>query len=576
MRAEIEKWRALVEQGIRYREKYGWSKRWHSYRNYARGIFPGYDSSSDGILPYNLVYTMLRVLVPNVYFRNPFINITPRLRPNLEISAKVVESLDNWLISELDIKSTIKSAIHDCFFTNRGIIKLGYDSLFGFSKDFTLDLIGMGSVTYTQLDKKGRRLEYNINVKPGMPWAVRVLPDYIVVPFGVKTLDECPWIDHIIIRPLEDVKADPKYKYTRDLEGTHMELLYKDPQRADFYRELSKEVDLVELHEIRDLREGRIKVFVPGYDKWLRDEEDILQIEGLPFVSFTFNEDSEYFWGASDVQIIEPQQLEMNEARTQAMLHRRLALVKFLVQEGGMSTDEVDKMLKETVGPVAFVKGIPNQVVQMLQPHIPPDLVQWVEVIRSDVREIMGIGKMQAGEVVGGRKTATEAQIVQLAHQLRMDERRDIVADALVKVIRKINQIIFDRWDDKRVAEVVGYDAAKYWVEFTKRDIVGEYNYRVDVESMTPITKALKKREIVQIIQAIGKHPRANVDYLLRMLLREFEWVDALKLLPPAQETQLQPMPFGQFAQLQTRLLQNPEVLQERAKRNAEVIGGAL
>jgi len=571
-----EQWWKLIEQGLRYKERFGWSKRWPVYRDYARGVFPGYQSSADGILPYNLVYAMLRTMVPSIYLRNPYVNITPRLRPGLEIHARILESIVNWLLQEIDIKAAIRRAVIDCFFTNRGIIKIGYDSLYGFTRDELLETLGLESLTFNYLDNKGRRIEYNTNVKPGMPWAIQVFPEFFIVPYGVQTLDDCPWVDHITIRPLEDVKADPKYKNTRDLQGTHIELLYRDVQKRDFYQSLTSEIDYVELHEIRDLKRGEIRVLVPGYDKWLREEEDELQIEGLPFVDFTFNEDTEFYWSASDVQIMEPQQLEMNEARTQAMKHRRLALVKFLAQRGAIDPDEIDKMLREDVGPVVFVDGAPSQAVNMLQPHIPPDLVQWVEVIRSDVREMMGVGKLQAGELSTGRKTATEAQIVHFAHQLRMDSRRDAVADALTKAVRKIIQLVFKMWDRRRVAEVVGYDAARYWVEFTGREIIGEYNVRVDVESMTPMTKAIKRSEILQVIQALSKYPGANISYLLRSLLREFEWADVMKILPPSQETLSRPMTVREFIARQNSLLQQPDRLKAGLERAGALIGAAL
>jgi hypothetical protein len=353
-----------------------------------------------------------------------------------------------------------------------------------------------------------------------------------------------------------------------------MEVLHKDPQRSNFYKELSSYADIVEIHEIRDFKRKEIKAFVPGYDKWIRPPtEDVLQIEGLPFVDFTFNEDGEYYWGPSDVQIMEPQQLEINEAITQAMMHRRIALVKFLVEAGMIDDDEIVKMISDNVGPIVKVKGDPSKVVALLQPHIPADLTQWVELIRSEVRELLGQGRQQLGESPPGRRTAEEMRNVQMATDIRMDERRDIVADALVSMMRKINQIIFERWTTDKVVQVVGVDAARYWVSYKGAENRAEYNLRVDVESMTPKTKMMKKREIVELIQALSKNPRANIDYLMQMLLREYEWIDAMKVLPQAQETMGQPMEQQQFMQQQQGLMNNPKQLQERAGANAEMIG---
>jgi len=477
------------------------------------------------------------------------------------------------------MKAMFKTMVQDCFYTDRGIGKIGYDSLYGGSqtaaRTANAQVAELLNTPITQLGKtKNERIEYNTNVKPGMPWAVRVMPDFFIVPFGVRTLDDCPWVDHIVIRSLADVKNDPKYKNTGKLEGTHMEMLHKDLHRADFYKELAKFTDLVELHEIRDFKRKEIKVFVPGYDQWIRPPtEDLLQTEGLPFIDFTFNEDTEYYWGPSDVQIMEPQQLEVNEARTQAMLHRRIALVKFLIEQGGMEPGEVDKMLSESVGPAVFTKGKPSEIVALLQPHIPADLTQWTDVIRSDVRELLGQSKQSMGEAPPGRRTKYEMEVVEAGHGLRMDERRDVVADALVKAIRKINQVIFKKWTAERVAQVVGYDGARYWVAHTGTEIAGEYNLRVDVESMTPNTKRVKKREIIELIQALGNNPRANIDYLMRLLLREYEWIDAMQVLPEAQETMGQPMGQNEFIGMQNKMAGNPEMLKQRASKTADSIG---
>ena len=86
----------------------------------------------------------------------------------------------------------------------------------------------------------------------------------------------------------------------------------------------------------------------------------------------------------------------------------------------------------------------------------------------------------------------------------------------------------------------------------------------------------VKKRELLELIQAVGKNPRANIDYLMRMLLREYEWVDAMQVFPEAQETMAQPMAQQQFMQQQQAMLQNPAQLKQRAGANMEALGRGL
>ena len=573
-KSDIEHWSRELRLGITYKEEYGDSKSWATYKEYYRGNFPSYNSTTNGILPLNVTFSNASMLVPNVYFRNPYVNITPRWklsknRQVMDIHAKVVEATDNWLLGEMGVKEAMKTGVLDCYFTNRAIWKIGYDSEFGFNPEDEVE----GGVTESGRDKKGNLIEYNINIKPGMPWVIRVDPQDIILPFGVRSLDEAPWIAHRVIRPLRDVKNDPKYENVSEISGSHTPLLSKDP-RADFYKKMSKHVDWVEIIEIRDRRKRQVFAMIVDGDKYIREPvDDVLQVEGIPYVDMTFNEDTDYYWGPSDCKIIEPQQLEINEARTQAMLHRRVALLKFLVEKNGMTPTEVDKMLSENVGPVAFTEGKPKDIVMSMQPHIPPDLIQWTEQIRADVREQIGFSRQDAGELPPGRRTAYEVGKAEKGKQLRIDVRRDAAGSALNKIVRKFNQIIFSRWDSERVVQVVGYDGAKYWVKFKNSDIVGEYNSRVDVESMTPSSKEGKKQEILQVIGVLGKNPRANIDYLMKILIREYDWMDAMAILPEAPEMKQGAMGFQQFQGTQQKMLNEPGYHQARVSNTQKNMG---
>lgn len=584
-RPTAEEWMKWLLKAQQYKEDFGQSKRWPTYRNYYRGKFPqwNYNTDAGGILPFNITYGMARALIPNLYFRNPYITVTPRSKPNLERHANMLEAIDNHLIQEMGLKKTIKTGLLDNFLLGRGIFKIGYDSEFGFAEKDIVEELGLKSATNTRFarGKKNEEgaseaIEYNVNIKPGMPWVQRVDPENFLVPFGVRTLQEAPWADHIIIRSLDDLKKDIKYKNTSELSGTHIDNAFSTNARSEFFQRMSEEMDLVEMHEIRDAKYREIVTVVNGETGGIirGPVEDPLQIEGLPFVDIVFNEDPEYYWAPSDAAIMEPQQLEINETRTQTMLHRRVSLIKFLVQEGAISEVEISKMFSEGVAPVVRVKGDPRSAVHAVQPHIPIDQIQWAEVIRSDTREMIGLGRNQLGESSrSSRQTATESQIVQQAHDIRLGERRDIIADAITEIMRKVNQVIFKYWSKPQTVRVVGVDASVYWIDYQIDEIVGEYDVKIDVESLVPHTKALKRQEIMQLIQALGKNPNANIDYLMKQLVREFDYLDAVKILPDAKETANEAMPFGQFQQQQQRLLDRPREMRKRTEQNAAAVG---
>lgn len=578
MKSTIENWAKWIEQAAHYRKHFGGSEEWQTYRDYYRGLFPGMGTVKGEVLPYNITYAQLEVLVPNVCLRNPYIFVSPRKQSmgdlGNQVHAKIVESLDNWLIQELKIKQQMRTAVRHAYFCGRGIFKVGYDAPTSGEEERVYSELGLEGVEELAERRKA------LGVQPGMPWVICIDPDHFLVSFGARTLDDAEWADHIIIRQLEDVKADKLYKNTSKLEGTHMESSLMNPNKVQFYEELSKHIDWVEIHEIRHARSEQLIGFVQGHDKFVRGpQDDELQIEGLPFVDFVFNEDTEYYWATPDVRIFEPQQLEMNDARTQAMHLRRRALLRLIGRKNALSKGERAKLLSNE--PVVYLEAEAGANIQndfmALQLHIPQDLPLWTNQIRSDVREIMGFGRQQMGEAPPGRRTAQEMRIVQQGADIRLSARREAVADAYADILRKVNQIVFTMWSRREVIQVIGVEGAVYWVDFDPASIQREYDLKIDVESMVPQTKALRKQELMQLIQALGNNPRVNIDYLIRMFGREFEWLDMTKLLPPAPETMGgQPMGMSDFTAQQGRMLQDPAQLQKRVQGTQSALAGAV
>ena len=585
-RPSVAAWMEEIRRGQLYKKKHSGFARWKDLRAYYRGEFPGYnvENGSPDTLPYNVTFGMARVTVPNVYFRNPYVMCSPRPKPQtmpgLDFGAKVVESVDNWMLYELGVKSVMKSGILDTFLTGVGIYKIGYDSEYGTSAQHILQDELTGTLS-TQYNKSGKeRLEFNAKIKPGMPWVVRVDPFHIITPWGAKSVEDMPWIDHMYLRRLEDIKQDPKMHVPKDLRGTHVDSDLIPEHMREMVEGSPTQAEYVLVHEIRDARRREVLAVIEGQDRPIYGpDDDLLQTEGLNYISLAFNEDPERFWCPSDASIMEPQQLEMNDTRTQAMYHRRIAVVRMLVEKGLLTPESMTKFISATPGGVVESELPPTtDRVMQFQPHIPPELVQWVEVVRSDTRELMGVGKQQMGEQSSGRKTATESQIVEMAHRMRMNEKQDAAADALEQIVRKLNQVVFTFWDADRVVPIVGYEGAVHWVTVTQSDIAAEYDVKVDVESMTPQTKQMRRKDLIQLIQALSMNPRANLDYLLRMLLREFDWLDAMQILPDAQMLpgfqgqQGQPETMQQYAGGQQKLLNNPQQMAQMNQRVAAAL----
>ena len=208
-------WMEQIEWGLKYRSKFTDVEDWPTYRAWYRG---DYTERQPCEVIVNRVFPYVRSMIPRVYFRTPSISATPR-RAEYAMHARVTESVDNWLIYETRVKKQLKKAILDAALCGVGVLKLGYDSEFGYDAMQALD---ENSSTVTQVGtKSGDAIEYNSCVAPGMPWALRVKPEDIVTPYGYDDPDTFPWVCHMIVRPLDDVMEDQKYdaKYRKQLKG---------------------------------------------------------------------------------------------------------------------------------------------------------------------------------------------------------------------------------------------------------------------------------------------------------------------------------------------------------------------
>jgi hypothetical protein len=498
-------------------------------------------------------------MIPQIYFRNPKVYITPD-RPGYFPHSRVLERVDNWLIRELNIKNTMKTELLDTALCGRGMGILGYDSEYGFNPSYASPEI-LGDVTTTSFDSNsGNRIEYNYNVKPGMPWYLRCNPMDFVVPWGVNRWDEAPWFAFRKMRTLRDIKEDPKYENTKELKAFYRSSMDNSDSSDVRLKEDDAELDWVEIWQVHDQRTGKVFTLTLDCEDFLRDETDHLQIEGLPARTIGFNEDPDYFWWMSDCRLIEQQQLELNDVRTMAKYHRRVALLKVLYDKNLIAKQELEKLLdgdvKTAIGiDGGGIQGDIRKAVQLFQSHVPPDLTIAAKEIREDVREIVGFSRNQMGgfEEPSGRRSATEAEIVKQAAMIRIDERRDIMSDHLTDITRGINQIIFENWNSQKVVDILGADGARYWVRFTGKEIKGEFTYKVNPEEAIFTSRQTQRQDSLQFMQLAREIPGLDINYLTQAYASTFDWIDP-KLLFPSSENGRSPekaLGFNQFMQMQ-------------------------
>jgi hypothetical protein len=248
-----------------------------------------------------------------------------------------------------------------------------------------------------------------------------------------------------------------------------------------------------------------------GHDKFLRNEENHLLVNGFPFVSFSFTPVANTFWVTPDTYYLLNQQNELNDIALQTTKQRRLAVLKFLMQDGAMEDSEIDKIFSAEVGVMGKVKSgfRIDDVIHSFTPSVQNQgLYSDAEHVRRDAREAVGFSRNQIGEFEStGRRTATEAGYVQQGSSLRMDRRQGIIGETYVKIFEKLNPILFKHWNFPRWVDAIGPDGQVFWISLSGKMLKGDYSYTCQFTSEPIFTRASRAQRAQQMFGILQGNP---------------------------------------------------------------------
>lgn len=519
-----EEWLEQIDDGLEYRRLYGLEDKW----GHIEAIYYNVHGSMMNDGP-NLFLSQGDAMLSAITVPVPKIAVQPT-GPETVNSAPIVERLDNMLLDELDIPSEVDAAAFYAYLWGAGFIKIGYDSEWGYDPSYDIGGNLQVGLTLTQLDRKGRRkIEYDQNVAPGMPWIRAVMPHDIVVPWGTRRLSNAPWIAHRVIRHIDDIKADRKYSGTRGLQPqlSMKDFMdsYKTAQRP-YRRRSGMTIDgqeYVELYEIHDRRTNKIFVVTWDHPRFLRSDFNMLQIGNrLPFVHLGFIPRSKSLWVTPDTYYLYHVQNEVSDVAVQRSKQRRIAALKFLYSESVLEPQEVQKLMSPQIGVAAKVSGQFDLSKAIMKLDNTPNLLlhNEEEQLRANAREQIGFSRNQVGEYTGGRRTATEAMAVDRGSARRMSRRGLQMKRLYEDMITILNGVMFEFWTLPRYVEVLGPQTTERWVQVNGPAIKGRYRYSVSF--IDDVEEQGRKVEALQLYAFLRQDPLIDPFALKEELIREF------------------------------------------------------
>jgi len=548
----------------------------------------------------NLVFGWIDQSISNLLERHPHFTTMPLQRDSSD-GSPVVSSVLNYWYRETNQKQQDERILLDAFLAPYGVKKIGWktdlDKLiyevveepeFSYGDDIESELNALLSGSQTAVtDEQNhefhieaktellqqpepldplveRNIEANIeahrqmqdradpdpssNVQYGAPFGLRWRPDHFFMdPLAQEGLADAQWIAFKIIRRVDDVKANPSYSNTDDLESSSR------PEDAPPVNtgDVEDDFGLVTLYEVwaRDFptaagtRENIIFVFAEGHDEILREDpwpyqtlEDF-PVELLSFqtgVKEWYNKPGLVLAGADNVQALS------NEILDSYLYVIRKMKNLILYDPEAVDEDTIDNILLApdmSSHPVRGMANAPGAGIQALDlGRIPNDKGEMLNVIHSLFDRAAGTPQ----PVSKGVDTATESSIIERRTTAREARRGNLLADFQVRVAKKFWQLT-TQYRPERLFLI--HEQADQWVAIDDEIAKGEYRFQIDISSQAQAIALERKQwnDLLNLMsglsglfqQLYGPEAIPNLQKIAReLLVRGYNVQNPEELLP--------------------------------------------
>ena len=139
----------------------------------------------------------------------------------------------------------------------------------------------------------------------------------------------------------------------------------------------------------------------------------------------------------------------------------------------------------------------------MPQVPVSPEIYNYSNIIENDINTVSGISEYARGAMPEIRRTATEASIIADAQNARAADKLAIVEIAISAVARRVIQLMQQFMTGEHMARVSG-KGQDLFIEYSREDIVGEYDFSVQAGSTQPMNDTIRKQQAISLMNAVA------------------------------------------------------------------------
>lgn len=470
----------------------------------------GHQAKADDGYVINMFYPSVNIAKPSMMFQLPKYKVTAR--PNrsddpmsdVEMRAKLQEYTLNTFVQDPDLgfETEVGLAITEAFF-RFGVVQVGYTADFidnpnadrPMLKDGTNDPM-LDSTGHPVMQPRATLTNESLFLKWIHAKQVRVSSR------STNRTSACDWVAYFEWHYPADLKANKKYKNTKDIQPTGR--LKGERERTGDGEE--SRPGMAKVWFKWDLRAKQKRVFAEGAEKYFLEEP----FEFLPFAVLKFDEILGQWLPLPPTYNWKPPQDELNDTREMQRIHRKRAK-RFYGRRPSVTEDEFNKLLSGEDMTCIVMNNPETDIAPIKDAPLDPAVARNIPQSQDDFQRISGIsGEAQQ---VAQSETATQANLIALASKVREASRRVVVGKFLNEIGRIILMTIranmaLPVWIQKAVdptspmAVQEAQEVAYLWEQISNKDL-GEIDndITVDLSSMSPIAQEQERDSWLAFLQ---------------------------------------------------------------------------
>tara|TARA_R110000765_G_scaffold63424_1_gene123269 strand:- start:937 stop:2751 length:1815 start_codon:yes stop_codon:yes gene_type:complete len=506
----------------------GYDSLWRRMNDLYRGRhWPRTTASREDRISVNLAFSTINVIAPSVSVNHPKVVVSPT-KPEDQDRAAFVEAVVNYLWRHHDFKKPFRRAVKDFLIFGHGWVKTGWkfleqermlvdserEELFGEAvvetDMFAAERPDLASGLPTDEEIEASIPATAMTVVEDQPFVERISPFDMYVDPEATCMEDAKWVAQRVTRRLEDAKSDKRYNAAARKRLTADSALFPmyDSREQQEREEFLREEDRVVIYEFYDVVDNTMSVFSMTGDGFLVDPIPMPYASGQPFVMLRNYDVPDYFYPMGDLESIESLQLELDKTRSQMMNARKRYARKYLYHERSFGPEGREALESDQDGRLVPVvdenKPLSEVVVPMPQTPLSPEIYNMSEIVEGDISTVSGVSEYARGQMPEIRRTATEASIIADAGNARAADKLAIIESGISHIARRVLQLIQQFMTGEAMARVSAGNGENLFVNYTRDDITGEYDFSVEGGSTQPINDTIRKQQAVSLMNAIA------------------------------------------------------------------------